>query len=158
MKSLHSGEGDVSRFLKITPQLLYCKGVSRSGRTGCLEANWWGLEQLFAPNPVAQVRGSHWIFVVCHLICEVKVVMRIHLTGQLQGASQSALSLLATLFCHLQGEEGKFLPCLLPRLLGARGTHLIVAPVQRLNAKRAGSVSPPVIGSCLAPTSTQKSC
>ena len=49
-------------------------------------------EHLFAPKPAAQVRGNHSVLVVCCLICEVKVVMSAHLTGQLQGVSQSTLS------------------------------------------------------------------
>lgn len=55
MKSLHSGEGDVSRFLKITSKLLYCKCVSRRGRTWCLEADLRGLEHLLAPKPAARL-------------------------------------------------------------------------------------------------------
>lgn len=49
-------------------------------------------EHLFAPKPAAQVQGNHSVLVMCCLICEVKVVMSAHLTGQLPGVSQSTLS------------------------------------------------------------------
>ena len=49
-------------------------------------------KHLFAPKPAARIRGHHSVWVVCCLICEVKVVRSAHLTGQLRGVSQSPLS------------------------------------------------------------------
>lgn len=54
MKRLHSGEDDVSRFLKITPKLLCHKCVSRSGKIRCLEAGGM-VWNLLSPKPAAQV-------------------------------------------------------------------------------------------------------
>ena len=107
MKSLHSDKDDVSRFLKITPKLSYYKRVSRSGRTRCLEADGMVWNTCFHLNQMHEFGEITQVFLVCCLICEMRVVMRIQLIGRLQRSNQciSFLTFLTLnfVFCKIRG-------------------------------------------------------
>lgn len=144
MKTLHSGEGGVSHFRKITPKFVHYKGVSWNGRTRCLEADGEFGDTCLHLNQLHEF-GKITESFRC-IASSVKWRWWWAATSQGNGkAHQHSFLTSNTRLCHLQGGE-EIPPCQPAKLLGARGTHLIMASIQmpKEGRKSVPHVSSPV--------------